>query len=102
MEEEKMTLKMLNQALLDLMYDLLEYSYNYSGTTENLGFYSKYEATNFNVNIAKTTNFKNFEYKDNLLGNTVAQTNPHNANETLRNATIAVSFKCLSNFRRSL
>ena len=35
------------------MYNLIEYSSNYSETTETLGFYSKDEATNFNADIKK-------------------------------------------------
>ena len=42
------------------MYNLIEYSSNYSETTESLWFYSKGEATNFNANIANTNDFKYF------------------------------------------
>ena len=42
------------------MYNLLEYSLNYSGKTGTLWFYSKDEATNFNNDI---DNFKPFKYK---------------------------------------
>ena len=44
----------------------------------------------------------NIKYKAKLLGNTVAQPNPNQANEILRNATIAVLLKYLNNFWRSL
>ena len=44
------------------MYNLIEYSSNYSETTGSLWFYSKDEATNFNADIANN-NFKSFEYK---------------------------------------
>ena len=36
------------------MYNLIEYSSNYSETSASLWFYSKDEATNFNDNIAST------------------------------------------------
>ena len=79
------------------MYNLTEYSSNYSETTGSLWFYSKGEATDFNADIANN-NFKSFEYKAKLLGNTVAQPAPNAANGILKNATIAVPLKYLSNF----
>ena len=39
------------------MYNLIEYSSNYSETTKSLWFYSKKEATNFNNDIANTDDF---------------------------------------------
>ena len=44
------------------MYNLIEYSLNYSKTTGSLWFYSKDEATNFNNNIENTDDFKSFKY----------------------------------------
>ena len=35
------------------MYNLIEYSSNYSETTRSLWFYSKDEVTNFNADIVK-------------------------------------------------
>ena len=81
------------------MHNLIEYSSNYSKTTGSLWFYSKDEATSFNNNLEYTDNFKSFEYKTKLLGNTIAQPVP---NGILKNATIAASWKFLSNFGRSL
>ena len=52
------------------MYNLIEYSSNYSETTASLWLYSKDEATNFHGDIA---NFKSFKYKAKLSGNTAAQ-----------------------------
>ena len=72
--------------LVMLMYILLEYSSNYSETTGSLWFYSKDRAINFDADIANTNNFKSFEYKANLLGNTEAD----GANGILKNTTIAV------------
>ena len=81
---------------------LIEYSSNYYETTGSLLFYSKDEATNFNADIANDDNFKSFKFKAKLLGNTVAQPLPNAANEILKDATITIPLKYLSNFWRSL
>ena len=52
------------------MYNLIEYSSNYSEATGSLWFCSKDEASSFNTNIANTDNFKSFKYKAKLLVNT--------------------------------
>ena len=57
------------------MYNLIEYSRNYSETTGSLWLYSKDEATNFDADIANDDNFRSFKFKAKLLGKTVAQTN---------------------------
>ena len=44
------------------MYNLIECSSNYSGTTGSLRFYSKDKTTNFNADIANDNIFKSFEY----------------------------------------
>ena len=49
------------------MYNLIEYSSNYSETTGSLWFYSKDETTDFNTDIANDNNFKSFKYKVKLL-----------------------------------
>ena len=82
------------------MYNLIEYSSNYSETTGSLWFYSKDEATDFNADIVNDNNFKSFKYKAKLLGNTVAQADD-GADGILKNAAIAVPLKYLSNFWRS-
>ena len=48
------------------MYNLIEYSSDYSETTGSLWFYSKDEPPNFNNNIANTDNFNSFKYKAKL------------------------------------
>ena len=78
------------------MYNLIEYIPDHSETTGSLCFYSKNEGTNFNADIANDNNFKSFMY------NTVAQPAPNAANRILKNATIAVPIKYLSNFWRSI
>ena len=80
------------------MYNLIKYSSNYSETTGGLWFYSKDETTNFNVDILNTNNFKFFMYKAKLSENTEAD----GANGILKNASIAVLLKYLSNYWRSL
>ena len=45
---------------------------------------------------------KSLKYKVKLLRNTVAQTNPNQANGFLENATILVALKYVSGSRRSL
>ena len=46
-----------NLVLVMSLYNLIEYSSNYSETTGNLWFYSKDETTNFNADIANGGNF---------------------------------------------
>ena len=45
------------------MYNLLEYSSNYSDMVGSLWFYFKDEVTNFDNDIAVDDNFKSFKYK---------------------------------------
>ena len=70
------------------MYNLIEYSSNYSETTGSLSFNSEDEATNFNAVIESTE----------LLGNTEGD----NTNGILKNTTISLPLKYLSNFWRLL
>ena len=84
------------------MYNFLECSLNYSETTGKLWFYSKDEAPGFTTGISNDNNYKSFEYQAKLLANTVAQAAPNQANEILKNATIVVPSKYVSNFWRSL
>ena len=52
--------------------NLIEYSSNYCETKRSVWFYSKDEATNFNIDVANIDDFKYFKYKAKLIGNTVA------------------------------
>ena len=54
------------------MYNLIEYSSNYSDTTGSLWFYSKNETTNFNLDISNNDSYKSFYYKSKLSEDTVA------------------------------
>ena len=77
------------------MYNLIEYSSNYSETTGSLWFYSKDNAINIaNADNANDDDFKSFKYKAELLENTSAE----EVNEIIRNASIAVPLKYLCNF----
>ena len=60
------------------MYNLIEYSSNYSDTTGSLWFYSNDEATNFNTDIGDNVAFKSFVYKAKLAGETEAKPAPNN------------------------
>ena len=75
------------------MYNLIEYSSNYSETTGSLWFYSKDETSNFNADIADTNNFKSFKYNAKLLGCIIVQEAPNQAYGILKNAIIAVPLK---------
>ena len=52
------------------MYNLIDYSSNYSETIGSLWFYSKDEANNVNNDIPNTNNFRSFKFKAKLLENT--------------------------------
>ena len=77
------------------IYNLIQYSSNYSETSGQLWFYSKDKATNFDADIGNTGYFKSFKYKAKLLRNTDAQAAPNAANEILKNGTIAEPLKYL-------
>ena len=75
------------------MYNLIEYSDNYSDTSGSLWHFKRDEITNdADVNIDNASSFK---YKANLIGNS-------EANGTKNGVKIAVSLKYLNNFWRSL
>ena len=80
------------------MYNLIEYTSNYSKTTGSLWCHLKDEETNFNVDIQDTNNLKSFNFTAKLLQNTVED----EANGILKNETIAVLLKYLNNFWRLL
>ena len=77
------------------MYNLLEYSSNYSDTTGSLQFYSKDKADEFGKVIVNTNAFKFFKY------NTKLTRSPPATNGILEDAKIAAKSKHLINFRRS-
>ena len=73
------------------MYNLIEYSSNYSKTMVSLWLYSKDEATDFSADFAHTNNFYSFMYNAKLLETTVAEGGN-------RKLTIAVPLTYLINF----
>ena len=76
------------------MYNLIEYSDNYSDSSGSLWGFKSDEVTN-DANVTNDDNAPWFKYKANLIGNT-------EANGTKKGVKIAVPLKYLSNFWRSL
>ena len=76
------------------MYNLIEYSDNYSDTSGSLWQFKSDEITN-NVHVTNDNNASSFKYKVNLIDHT-------ENNGTKNGAKIAVPLKYLSNFWRSL
>ena len=76
------------------MYNLIEYSDNYSDTSGSLWNFKRDEIIN-NADVTNDNNAPSFKYKSNLIGNT-------ENNGTKNGVKIAVPLKYLSNFWRSL
>ena len=76
------------------MYNLIEYSDNYSDTSGSLWNFKRDEIIN-NADVTNDNNAPSFKYKANLIGNT-------ETNGTKKGVKIAVPLKYLSNFWRSL
>ena len=72
------------------MYNLIEYSDNYSDTSGSLWDFKRDEIDN-NANVTNDNNAPSFNYKANLIGNT-------ETNGTQKGVKIAISRKYLSNF----
>ena len=53
------------------MYNLIEYSDNYSDTSGSLWNFKRDEIIN-NANVTNADNAPSFKYKENIIGNTVA------------------------------
>ena len=76
------------------IYNLIEYSGNYSDTSGSLWQFKRDEIIN-NADVTNDNNVPSFKYKANLIGNT--------ENNGIKNGVkIAVPLKYLSNFWRSL
>ena len=76
------------------MYNLIEYSDNYSDTSGSLWDFKRDEIVN-NANVTNDNNSPSFKYKASIIGNT--------ENNGIKNGVkIAISLKYLSNFWRSL
>ena len=76
------------------MYNLIEYSDNYSDTSGRLWQFKRDEIIN-NADVTNDDNAPSFKYKANLIGNT-------EDNGTKNGVKIVVPLKYLSNFWRSL
>ena len=76
------------------MYNLIEYSVNYSSTSESLWHFGRDEIIN-NADVTNDDNVPSFKHKTSLIGNT-------EANETKNEVKIAVLLMYLNNFWRSL
>ena len=76
------------------MYNLVEYSDNYSDTSGSLWDFKKDEIVD-NADVTNDDNAPSFKYKTSIIGNT-------ENNGTKNEETIAVPLKYLSNFWRSL
>ena len=77
-----------------LLYNLIEYSENYSDTSGSLWSFKRDEIDD-NAEATNDDNAPSFKYKANLIGNT-------ENNGTKNGVKIAVPLKYLSNFWRSL
>ena len=75
------------------LYNLIEYSDNYSDTSESLWQFKRDEIIN-NADVTIDNNAPSFKYKSNITANT-------ENNGTKNGVKIAVPLKYLSNFWRS-
>ena len=76
------------------VYNLIEYSDNYSDTSESLWQFERDEIINY-ADVTDDNNASSFKYKASIIGNT-------ENNGTKNRVKIAVPLKYLSNFCRSL
>ena len=81
------------------MYNLIEYSDNYSDASGSLWQFKKDEISINNVDFT-ATNSDSFKYKAALVGKPVNAVD--NKNSSIKNTKIVVPLKYLSNFWRSL
>ena len=83
-----------NLDIITSMYNLIEYSDNYSDTSGSLWRIKRDEENMNNVNVA-TADSTSFKYKSNISGNLAAD-------GALKNVKIVVPLRYFSNFWRSL
>ena len=81
------------------MYNLIEYSDNYSDTSGSLWQFKRDEVPANNADLT-INNSQSFKYKAALLGKTANAVN--NTNSSVKDAKIVLPLKYLSNFWRSL
>ena len=86
------------------MYNLIEYSNNYSGTSGSVWQFKRHEPRQNNVDFTDT-NSESFKYKAALVGKTAHHTGAaenNNLKSYVKKTKIVVPLKYLSNFWRSL
>ena len=81
------------------MYNLIEYSNNYSDTSGSLWQFKRDEVPNNNADLA-IDKFHSFKYKAALVGKAANVVN--NTKSSIKNTKIVLPLKYLSNFWRSL
>ena len=81
------------------MYNLIEYSDNYSDTSGSLWQFKRDEVTDKDADLSIDSS-QSFKYKAALFGKTADAAN--NTNSSVKDAKIVVLLKYLSNFGRSL
>ena len=81
------------------MYNLIEYSDNYSDTSGSLWQFKKDEVPKDNAHLT-ADNSQSFKYKAYLVGKAADAVN--NTNSSVKSTKILVPLKYLSNFWRSL
>ena len=81
------------------MYNFIEYSDNYSDTSQNLWQFKRDEVPNKNVDM-NADNSQSFKYKSALVGKKADAVN--HTNSSLKNTKIVLPLKYSSNFWRSL
>ena len=77
------------------MYNLIEYSDNYSHTSGSLWQFKRYEVPINNADLT-IDNSQSFKYKAALLGKTANAVN--NTNSSVKDAKIVVPLKCTVTF----
>ena len=85
--------------MLQCLYNLIEYSMNYSDTSASLGQFKREEVLDDNDDLT-AGNSQSFKYKAVLVGKTVDVVN--NTKSSVKYTKIVVSLKYLSNSWRSL
>ena len=82
------------------LYNLIEYSNNYSDTSVNLWHFKRDDVPANNADLTTDNNSQSFKYKAALLGKTASAVN--NTNSSVKDAKIVFPLNYLSNFWRSL
>ena len=98
-QQKLMKSLLMKQIIAMPMYNLIEYSDNYSDTSGSLWQFNRDEVPASNDDLT-IDNFQSFKYKTTLLGKTAHAVN--NANSSVKDTKIFVPLKYLINFWRPL